>query len=191
MFETKCAARLLQLYAGWLTYSTLSAKSNLRFGPGYSPDERATYLKLPGTSIFLVWWQENMFSHGAEHVSRAETSFHFRAIDAMLLYPQTFRTVGKWNLAPVVSFLLLSILLLIGLIQVLPQVDLPDTAFHEDTAPAVMKFRVTSAPILSSAIVTSRPQLSSAVASDIREMSVRPSHTSGKLIPVLHCSLLC
>jgi hypothetical protein len=140
--------------------------------------------------IFKTEGERTCFPMALACLSR-RTPFHLRAIDAMLVYPQTFRTVGKWNVAPVVSFFLLGILLLIGLIQVLPQVDLPDTAFHEDTAPLVMKFRVASAPILSSATVTSRPQLSSIVVSNIREISIRPSYTSGKLIPVLHCSLLC
>lgn len=99
--------------------------------------------------------------------------------------------VAKWNVAPVVSFLLLGILLIIGLIQVLPQVDLPDTAFHEDTAPVVAKFRVTAAPILSSAIVPLDMQSSVAVPSEVRQHFVRPSLVSANLVPILHCSLLC
>jgi len=35
--------------------------------------------------------------------------------------------------------MLLPLLVVIAVIQVLPQVDLPDTAFHEDTAPIVTK----------------------------------------------------
>jgi hypothetical protein len=41
---------------------------------------------------------------------------------------------------------LLPLLMAIALIQVLPQVDLPETAFHEDSAPIVMKSRAVSAP---------------------------------------------
>jgi hypothetical protein len=99
--------------------------------------------------------------------------------------------VAKWNVAPSVSVFLLGILILIGLIQVLPQVDLPDTAFHEDTAPVVVKFRVAAAPVTFSAILTVRPQISTAAPSEFRVMSIRPIHDSGNLVPILHCSLLC
>lgn len=40
-------------------------------------------------------------------------------------------------------------LAIIAVIQVLPQVDLPDTAFHEDTAPVVTKFRILTVPVAS------------------------------------------
>lgn len=99
--------------------------------------------------------------------------------------------VAKWNVAPVVSFALLGILLIIGLIQVLPQVDLPDTAFHEDTAPVVTKFRATAAPILSSAIIPVILQPSIAAPSEVSEHFMRPSLVSGNLVPILNCSLLC
>ena len=44
--------------------------------------------------------------------------------------------------------ILLPLLIVIALTQILPQVDLPDTAFHEDTAPIVTKFRAVAAPVL-------------------------------------------
>jgi hypothetical protein len=52
------------------------------------------------------------------------------------------------------QFVLLAVVLtIIALVQVLPQVDLPDTAFHEDTAPIVTKSRALSAPVA----ITIRP----------------------------------
>lgn len=42
--------------------------------------------------------------------------------------------------------MLVPLLIVIAVIQVLPQVDLPETAFHEDTAPIVMKSRVRAVP---------------------------------------------
>ena len=100
-------------------------------------------------------------------------------------------TVAKWNVSPAISFLLLALLLVIGLIQVLPQVDLPDTAFHEDTAPVVTKLRAVAAPILSSVIVRLDLQPSMATRSEVRERYVRPSLASGNMVPILLCSLLC
>jgi hypothetical protein len=43
--------------------------------------------------------------------------------------------------------LLVPILILIAVVQVLPQVDLPETAFHEDTAPVVVKSRALAVPV--------------------------------------------
>ena len=48
--------------------------------------------------------------------------------------------------------ILYSLLIVVAIIQVLPQVDLPDTAFHEDTAPIVTKSRAVAAPVLSAVI---------------------------------------
>jgi hypothetical protein len=45
-----------------------------------------------------------------------------------------------------VLWIVLPLLLLIAVTQVLPQVDLPDTAFHENEAPIVAKFRLVQAP---------------------------------------------
>ena len=99
--------------------------------------------------------------------------------------------VAKWNVAPIVSFALLGILMLIGLIQVLPQVDLPDTAFHEDTAPVVVKFRVAAVPVMLSAMTSFRPQPSTTPVSEFRDQLLRPIHVSKNLVPIVHCSLLC
>jgi hypothetical protein len=47
--------------------------------------------------------------------------------------------------------ILLPLLLLLAVVQVLPQVDLPDTAFHENEAPLVAKFRLVKPPALAPA----------------------------------------
>lgn len=44
--------------------------------------------------------------------------------------------------------LLIFELFLFALILVLPQVDLPDFAFHRDSAPIVAKSKLSSAPVL-------------------------------------------
>jgi hypothetical protein len=54
--------------------------------------------------------------------------------------------MGRWTIKPSCLFVLMTLLFLIVLILVLPEVDLPDTAFHHGTAPADVHARVTSAP---------------------------------------------
>lgn len=87
---------------------------------------------------------------------------------------------------------LLPLLLIIALVQVLPQVDLPDTAFHENEAPIVAKFRLVQAPVIMAA-----PGAISALRAIVRyeplsEPSIsyrQPSLTSS--LPILLASLLC
>jgi hypothetical protein len=64
----------------------------------------------------------------------------------------TFHSVSKWNAKPVFLAILAGSLVIIGLILVLPQVDLLDTAFHRGNSPVAARARLTSAP--SPALVT-------------------------------------
>ena len=99
--------------------------------------------------------------------------------------------MAKWNTAPTAFVLLLALLVLIGMIQVLPQVDLPDTAFHEDTAPIVLKFRSTAALVMASVNVSTPALPSVGLVSESLEPVTRPVAVSGNFVPILHCSLLC
>jgi hypothetical protein len=45
---------------------------------------------------------------------------------------------------------LLPILFFIAMVQILPQVDLPDTVFHEDSVPVVTRSHPVSAPAIGS-----------------------------------------
>jgi hypothetical protein len=100
--------------------------------------------------------------------------------------------MGKWTLKPVGMLLLLVLLVAIGLIQVLPQVDLPDTAFHEDTAPVVTKFRATSAPVMPVIAVTVRFGLFNVIPEYFLETPRNhPITATVDSVPILHCSLLC
>jgi hypothetical protein len=54
--------------------------------------------------------------------------------------------VARWNLKSASLCILLCMFLLMLLIVVLPDVDLPDTAFRRDTAPLVAHTQATSAP---------------------------------------------
>lgn len=54
--------------------------------------------------------------------------------------------MSRWKLGPWGIFILGSLFFLMLLIVILPDVDLPDTAFHRGTAPVVVHTRATAAP---------------------------------------------
>ena len=54
--------------------------------------------------------------------------------------------MARWNIKPAALILLGGLVFVMLLIVVLPDVDLLDTAFHQDTAPVVVHARGTCAP---------------------------------------------
>ncbi len=109
-------------------------------------------------------------------------------------------------------------LLLITIILILPQVDIPDTAFHCGTAPVLAKARLTSqppqthipdtafhcgtAPVLAKARLTSqppqtqagpdlRPVLQSKVNRVFSPRTSMKSSFNGPALPILLSTLLC
>jgi hypothetical protein len=54
--------------------------------------------------------------------------------------------MSRWNAKTSTLFLLGGVVFLMLLIVVLPDVDLPDTAFHRGTAPIAVHAQATSAP---------------------------------------------
>ena len=89
-----------------------------------------------------------------------------------------------------VCVVLPALLICIVSVQVLPQVDLPDTAFHRNTAPIVAKARITAA---STALKSTVFNLS-VVDSRSPEMNREQLLTSAvpvKFLPILLCCLLC
>jgi hypothetical protein len=89
-------------------------------------------------------------------------------------------------------YVLLPLLLIIALVQVLPQVDLPATAFHENEAPIVAKFRLVQAPVIVAApgaAAALRAVLRYEAASELSASYDTPSPASS--LPVLLASLLC
>jgi hypothetical protein len=55
--------------------------------------------------------------------------------------------MSQWNVKASTLFILSCIVVLMLLIAVLPDVDLPDTAFHRGTAPEVVHAKATAPPI--------------------------------------------
>jgi hypothetical protein len=68
--------------------------------------------------------------------------------------------MSRWNVKPWALFVLGGVVFLMLLILYLPDVDLPDTAFHGGTAPVVVHAKANSAP--ASVFVASVPQVYSA-----------------------------
>lgn len=98
--------------------------------------------------------------------------------------------MGRWKLNLWKCVLLLSMLFLFFLILVLPQVDLPDTAFHRNTAPIVIHSRYTSPPaaLPGSAILFASIVMLCALRDRRREFSVAHfSSSSVSLDSILRC----
>ena len=82
-------------------------------------------------------------------------------------------------------------LLLITIILILPQVDIPDTAFHCGTAPVLAKARLTSQPPQTQAGVDLRPVLQPKVNTFFSPRTSVKSSFNGPALPILLSTLLC
>jgi len=87
--------------------------------------------------------------------------------------------------------ILISELLLFALILVLPQVDLPDFAFHRGTAPIVARSRVSAPPVLTAVKVptTSRPTIQ--FGHGDKQRFRLTNHVIPRSLLSLLCTLLC
>jgi len=98
--------------------------------------------------------------------------------------------MASWTINRGALILLMSLFALIVLILILPDIDLPDTAFHRGTAPVVEHSRTSSAP----GLLTVRIPTSLFVAREAnalqREQSLSP-HLILQSLPILHQSLRC
>lgn len=88
--------------------------------------------------------------------------------------------------------ILCSLLIVVAMIQVLPQVDLPDTAFHEDTAPIVTKSRAMCRTVVSA--VTEHDCVrwhGTATLAIIPEKPLTTPHRANLPLPILLLAILC
>jgi hypothetical protein len=97
----------------------------------------------------------------------------------------------RWTIRLSCLSVLVCLLFLIVLILVLPQVDLPDTAFHGGTAPVDLHSRVTSAPGLLSVAAAVPFNFSTHPASSRAEHSLVFAYATSSFLPLLHRSLRC
>jgi hypothetical protein len=103
----------------------------------------------------------------------------------------TFCAMERWTIGPWSLFVLMGLLFLIVVILILPEVDLPDTAFHGGTAPVDVHSRVTSAPGLLPVRAAATFDFSAHPASRHREQSLAFAHSTSSYLPLLHRSLRC
>jgi len=101
-----------------------------------------------------------------------------------------FRCMRRWTIKPGALLILMGVLSVIVLILILPQVDLPDTAFHRGTSPVVAHLRVSASPLLLAVRPGGQPADSAGPEeSQLQHLWFSPSTSS--FIPILHQSLRC
>jgi hypothetical protein len=100
-------------------------------------------------------------------------------------------TVIRTKLVLLQLAILVPLLILVAVIQVLPQIDLPDTAFHRGTAPIITKSRSVAAPAFNVVIQRSRVGYVHANTVASLENSLAATHRVDQSLPILHSALLC
>jgi len=97
----------------------------------------------------------------------------------------------RWTIKPSYVFVLLSLLFLVALILVLPQVDLPDTAFNRGTAPVDVHAHSTSAPGLLGIGTVVSLHFQAHTTSRRSEKPMVYGYATSSSLPLLHRSLRC
>lgn len=94
--------------------------------------------------------------------------------------------MGRWRWV-----LLIFELFLFAVILVLPQVDLPDFAFHRESAPITAKAKLTSAPLFVMVVTPAHPRpVQNRV--EVENQTVAPVFAPGsQSLLVLLCTLRC
>lgn len=100
-------------------------------------------------------------------------------------------TLGFWHRTSPRVAMLVPLLLVITVIQVLPQVDLPDTAFHEDTAPVVTKSRPAPGSTLALTVQGTFSVLGQTKPVILRDASTSSTHPHNRSPLILFSTLLC
>ena len=98
--------------------------------------------------------------------------------------------MANWTINRGALVLLMGLFVLIVLILILPDIDLPDTAFHRGTAPVVEHSRASSAPSLLTVRIPTSLFVAHEATALQREHSLS-SHSILQSLPILHQSLRC
>jgi|SRR5579872_148790 len=96
--------------------------------------------------------------------------------------------MSRWKISASTLFILSCLVFIMLLIVVLPDVDLPDTAFHRGTAPLVVHARATTAPLVVAVAALFQLPSSNLILSLLRD-SDRGDHLSPNFRPILLRSL--
>jgi hypothetical protein len=99
--------------------------------------------------------------------------------------------MGRWTIKRPALAALLAVLFLICLILVLPDVDLPDAAFHGGTAPVAVQARSLAPPSLVTVATFAQVSLSIQNAGPDSALPIVFADTSVDSLPILHRSLRC
>lgn len=97
--------------------------------------------------------------------------------------------MSRWNVKAPTLVILSSLVFIMLLIVVLPDVDLPDTAFHQGTAPLAVHARATMAPpVVAVAALFQFPKIAPFRRPD-RESDVVFAHLDPNFRPILFRSI--
>ncbi len=92
--------------------------------------------------------------------------------------------MSRWKVDPSKVFILVSLIFIMLLIVVLPDVDLDDMAFHQGTAPLVVHAKATTAPT-TIAVATVFSLHHPETASPVRNAEVLAAHLDPNFRPIL------
>lgn len=103
---------------------------------------------------------------------------------------KTERIMSRWKVGLSTVFILASLIFIMLLIVVLPDVDLDDMAFHQGTAPLVVHAKATTAPA-TIAVATVFSLHNPETASPFRNAEVLAAHLDPNFRPILLRSIRC
>jgi hypothetical protein len=113
------------------------------------------------------------------------------ALDCRKISMIGFKHLGCGMKKSLVYLVVPGLLLCIISVQVLPQVDLPDAAFHRNTAPMVAKARVRAAPTALKSTIINIPVVDNLSTEVNNEQFLRSAAAIKRFLPVLLCCFLC
>lgn len=178
-----------------------NAPPNHRFQSFYIKPEalyrqpRKEFLKDALARAGIPWSAFPLFGKGplcsGESGRFLTTKYNALTIDSHLKLCQNRRNMSRWNVKTSTLILLGSVVCVVLLLVVLPDVDPPDTAFHRGTAPVIVHAQATAAPpIIAVASGFSGPN---AIAHDWVSLGLSRSSLPASPVsrPILLCSIRC
>jgi hypothetical protein len=99
--------------------------------------------------------------------------------------------MGRWTIKPSVLVALLGVLGMVLLVLVLPDVDLPDAAFHGGSAPVIVHSRSVTAPGLLTVAAIIDFDFSAYTLAQRWTDTTLSARSSVDSLPILHRALRC
>jgi hypothetical protein len=99
--------------------------------------------------------------------------------------------MSQWKVKTSTLFILSCLIFIMLLIVVLPDVDLPDTAFHQGTAPLVVHARGTAAPATVTVAAAFQLPDPSQLSSAFRQPEKLADHLDPNFRPILLRTIRC